>query len=50
MADVVEITARLGDSIIAIAHGSSVTFGETGEVFAPVPTTTVSIDTAVEPG
>jgi hypothetical protein len=48
MADVVEVTTRLGDTVIAIAHGSSLTFGETGEVFAPVPTTTVSIDTVVD--
>ena len=45
MAEVVEVTSHLGSSIIAIAHGAVVTIGETGDVFAPVPLTTVSIDT-----
>ena len=35
MADVVEVVARLGDSIVAVAHGPRVTVGESGDIYAP---------------
>ncbi len=38
MAEVVEVVASLGDSVIAIVHGAHVTVGESGEVYAPFPT------------
>lgn len=38
MAEVVEVVASLGDSVIAIAHGVRVTVGEEGEIYAPLPT------------
>jgi hypothetical protein len=44
MADVVEVTARIGDSIIAIAHGASVTVGETGDIYAPAQNVTFTPD------
>ncbi|MFN0245295.1 MAG: AgmX/PglI C-terminal domain-containing protein [Kofleriaceae bacterium] len=37
MADVVEVTARIGHSIIAVAHGASITVGQTGDIYAPTP-------------
>ncbi len=44
MADVVEVVARLGDSIVSVAHGATVTVGESGDVFAPSPTVTFAVD------
>ncbi|MGE0404307.1 MAG: AgmX/PglI C-terminal domain-containing protein [Kofleriaceae bacterium] len=44
MADVVEVVAQLGDTIVAVAHGPAVTVGESGDVFAPASTTSFTLD------
>jgi hypothetical protein len=46
MADVVEVVARLGDSIVAVAHGQQVTVGETGDIYAPAPNVTFDLGVA----
>ena len=47
MADIVEVVARLGDSIVAVAHGPRVTVGDIGaDVFAPIDPRTFAIGVA----
>ncbi|MGE0404586.1 MAG: AgmX/PglI C-terminal domain-containing protein, partial [Kofleriaceae bacterium] len=48
-ADVVEVVAQLGDTIIAVAHGPSVTVGESGDIFAPATTTSFTLDALTSP-